>query len=265
MTKQEMAKQDYLAGMKYKDIAAKYEVSINTVKSWKKRNGWVRGAPKQKSVHPKSEKVAPKKEIPAVRELLEDTDLNDKQKVFCIYYLQRYNATWAYQKAYGVSYEVARTNGSRLLANANVKKQLAELKKQQATDLYLDANDILAKLAKQAFADYGDYLEFGSKDEPMYADNGEPLIDMETGKQMTVRRSYVYLKDQEDVDTTLLKKVSIGRDGVVVELHDQQAALKLLLDRLPEPEVNDDSENSLLKAIGNGLKKIWSDENENKK
>ena len=36
MTKQEMAKQDYLAGMKYKDIAAKYEVSINTVKSWKK-------------------------------------------------------------------------------------------------------------------------------------------------------------------------------------------------------------------------------------
>lgn len=99
----------------------------------------------------------------------------------------------------------------------------------------------------------------------MYADNGEPLIDMETGKQMTVRRSYVYLKDQEDVDTTLLKKVSIGRDGVVVELHDQQAALKLLLDRLPEPEVNDDSENSLLKAIGNGLKKIWSDENENKK
>lgn len=265
MTKQEMAKQDYLAGMKYKDIAAKYEVSINTVKSWKKRNGWVRGAPKQKSVHPKSEKVAPKKEIPAVRELLEDTDLNDKQKAFCIYYLQRYNATWAYQKAYGVSYEVARTNGSRLLANANVKKQLAELKKQQATDLYLDANDILAKLAKQAFADYGDYLEFGSKDEPMYADNGEPLIDMETGKQMTARRSYVYLKDQEDVDTTLLKKVSIGRDGVVVELHDQQAALKLLLDRLPEPEVNDDSENSLLKAIGNGLKKIWSDENENKK
>ena len=265
MTKQEMAEKDYLAGMKYKDIAAKYEVSINTVKSWKKRNGWVRGAPKQKSVHPKAKKVAPKKEIPAVRELLEDTDLNDKQKAFCIYYLQRYNATWAYQKAYGVSYEVARTNGSRLLANANVKKQLAELKKQQATDLYLDATDILAKLAKQAFADYGDYLEFGSKDEPMYADNGEPLIDMETGKQMTVRRSYVYLKDQEDVDTTLLKKVSIGRDGVVVELHDQQAALKLLLDRLPEPEVNDESENSLLKAIGNGLKKIWSDENENKK
>lgn len=265
MTKQEMAEKDYLAGMKYKDIAAKYDVSINTVKSWKKRNGWVRGAPEKKSVHPKTKKVAPKKEIPVVRELVEDTDLTDKQKAFCMYYLQRYNATWAYQKAYGVSYDVARANGSRMLTNANVKKQLTELKKQQATDLYLNANDVLARLAKQAFADYGDYLEFGSEDEPQYAENGEPLIDMKTGEQMTVKRSFVYLKNKEDVDTSLLKKVTIGRDGVIVELNDQQAALKLLLDRLPEPEVNDDSTNSLLNAIGNGLKKIWSDRDDKEK
>lgn len=265
MTKQEMAEKDYLAGMKYKDIAAKYDVSINTVKSWKKRNGWVRGAPKRKIVHPKTEKVASKKEIPAVKKLVEDKDLTDKQKMFCIYYLQRFNATWAYQKAYGVDYETARRAGSRMLTKVDIKKQLTELKKQQAKDLYLDANDILIKLAKQAFADYGDYLEFGSKDEPQFADNGDPLIDLKTGKQVTEKRSFVYLKNKEDVDTSLLKKVTIGRDGVIVELHDQQAALKLLLDRLPEPEVNDDSENSLLKAIGNGLKKIWSDENENKK
>ena len=48
-------------------------------------------------------------------------------------------------------------------------------------------------------------------------------------------------------------------------MEDRQKAMQILLDRLPEPEVNDDSENSLLKAIGNGLKKIWSDENENEK
>lgn len=48
-----LAEQDYIAGMKYKDIAEKYNVSINTVKSWKQRHGWVRnkGAPKTKSVH----------------------------------------------------------------------------------------------------------------------------------------------------------------------------------------------------------------------
>ena len=31
----ELAEKDYMDGMKYKDIAIKYNVSINTVKSWK--------------------------------------------------------------------------------------------------------------------------------------------------------------------------------------------------------------------------------------
>ncbi len=41
--------------MKYKDLAEKYGVSINTIKSWKQRQGWQRkkGAPSKKSVHTK--------------------------------------------------------------------------------------------------------------------------------------------------------------------------------------------------------------------
>lgn len=31
----EKAERDYLAGAKYKDIATKYGVSVNTVKSWR--------------------------------------------------------------------------------------------------------------------------------------------------------------------------------------------------------------------------------------
>lgn len=37
MTKRDEAKQDYLSGMKYKDIADKYNVSVSTIKSWKSR------------------------------------------------------------------------------------------------------------------------------------------------------------------------------------------------------------------------------------
>ncbi|MFF2414782.1 phage terminase small subunit [Bacillus safensis] len=49
------AQKDYVKGMKYKDLAEKYGVSINTIKSWKKRHGWERkkGAPKEKKVHTK--------------------------------------------------------------------------------------------------------------------------------------------------------------------------------------------------------------------
>lgn len=38
----ELAFEDYQKGMKYKDIAQKYNVSLNTVKSWQKRNKWTR-------------------------------------------------------------------------------------------------------------------------------------------------------------------------------------------------------------------------------
>jgi uncharacterized protein YjcR len=42
----ELAKKDYIKGMKYKEIASKYNVTINTVKSWKQRYDWDR-----KSMH----------------------------------------------------------------------------------------------------------------------------------------------------------------------------------------------------------------------
>lgn len=55
------AEKDYVKGMKYKDIAEKYKVSINTVKSWKTRRGWTRekGAHKTKRVHTKARGAPP--------------------------------------------------------------------------------------------------------------------------------------------------------------------------------------------------------------
>ena len=47
----EQAETDYMNGLKYKEIAEKYDVTINTVKSWKTRYNWNRKG--QKSVHTK--------------------------------------------------------------------------------------------------------------------------------------------------------------------------------------------------------------------
>ena len=43
----EEAENDYMLGMKYKEIAEKYGISLNTVKSWKQRYGWERGGGKK--------------------------------------------------------------------------------------------------------------------------------------------------------------------------------------------------------------------------
>lgn len=42
MTNYEKAEKDYILGMKYKDIAAKYDVSVSTIKTWKTRHKWTR-------------------------------------------------------------------------------------------------------------------------------------------------------------------------------------------------------------------------------
>ena len=55
MENYEKAEQDYIAGMKYKDIAEKYGTTINTVKSWKKG---MRGV--EKRVHTKLKRCAHK-------------------------------------------------------------------------------------------------------------------------------------------------------------------------------------------------------------
>lgn len=51
----ELAYEDYLNGMKYKEIAEKYNVTLNTVKSWKTRHWNKQGVhtKKDKSVHTK--------------------------------------------------------------------------------------------------------------------------------------------------------------------------------------------------------------------
>lgn len=53
--------------------------------------------------------------------------LNEKQKAFADYYIESLNATESYAKAYACSYNTARTNGARLLANANIKNYIDEV------------------------------------------------------------------------------------------------------------------------------------------
>ncbi len=56
----QQAEADYMSGMKYKEIAEKYGVTINTVKSWKTRYQWSRGD--KKGVHTKKKKVCTQKQ-----------------------------------------------------------------------------------------------------------------------------------------------------------------------------------------------------------
>nr|DAM48121.1 MAG TPA: Terminase small subunit [Caudoviricetes sp.] len=217
----EKAEQDYMAGMKYKDIAEKYGTTINTVKSWKKRYAWSRGegAHKEEKVCTQKSKGAPKKEAPiddGTKATLQNDDLTPEQQMFCIYYSRTFNAAQSYQKAYGCSYESAIANGSRLLTNDKVRAEIKRLKEIKRQQIVAGADDIVELQMRIAFADIGNYMSFGQKE----------ITDPETEETYMV--STVDLKESQNTDTQLIQEVKRGKDGVSVKLADKQKAIDWL-------------------------------------
>ena len=230
---------DYCKGMKYKEIAEKYGVTINTVKSWKTRYKWSKDG--KKSVHTKSKKVCTqsknKKEPTESRvdQVIENPDLTDKQRLFCVYYIRSFNATKAYQKAYKCSYENAMQNGSRMLRNDKVKEEILRLKQERLNREFLSESDIFQKYMDIAFADITDYMTFGTEEVPVMAMYGPVKIkDPETGeeKQLTKIVNTVRFKDSSEVDGTILSEVKQGIDGASIKLSDRMKALQWLSDHM---------------------------------
>ena len=234
------AKHDYVLGMKYKDIADKYGVSLNTVRSWRTRYGWQRNGAK-KDVHIKSKNVRTKTPTDAAIEQLNDSDLSDKQKAFVLEYLRLYNATQAYINTYDVTYNVATVNGPRLLGNARIKNEINKIREAKLRELAIEPLDLIEDVVKEAKADIGNYLEFGSWAENLTEQDGQtPVADID-GNQVVIHHSYLYFKDKDNVDTSLIKKITKGKDGATIELYDKTKARDKLLEWLKEQNNDNDT------------------------
>ncbi len=241
------------------EIANELDVRPSQIRKWKSLDHWEQNVKGNAPI--KKERSLSN----SVTKILENSnDTNDKQKMFAVYYLQRFNATWAYMKAYGANQSTAMVNGSKLLSNAKIQKLITELKQQQLSENHLTKSDLISELAKQAKVDLGDYIDFGSTDEEVVDRKGRRIID-KNGEIKTVRVSHVSLKNKENVDTSLLKSVHIGKDGVVVETYDKQKAIDLLLKNLPDDSDDDigDDDDGFLSALDQSAKGVWDDNDEN--
>lgn len=260
--KWEEAEQDYLAGMKYKDIATKYDVTLNTVKSWKQRYEWSRSGapPKSKSVHTNQKGMHTKSNVDDVIDELDEYGLTDKQNVFVVRYLKSFNATQAYMDAYGVNYQSANRAGPRLLVNVGIQSAIKRIKAARLKDVAVDEEDIIAQWAKQSFADVGDYVKFGGHDEMALNEKGMPKLDTDDNP-IIWHHSFVQLKSDTNVDTSLIKKITVGKDGPIVELFDKTKAQERLLEEIramDRPNENNDS--SLINAIGKAVEGAFDED-----
>jgi phage terminase small subunit len=221
-----------------KALAEKHGIKLGTLKSRRSREGWSR-EPTEKVATSKKKKVAKPKKVAPIEPVILSEDLTDKQKLFCLNYLKYYNATKAYQKAYGCSYDAAKTEGSKHLTKPHIRKEIERLKAEQQQALFLDGMAVIQKYIDIAFADITDFVSFYRRD--VKTDQMEVLLNPDgTVKEIVPKletTNEMYFKDMDEVDGTIISEVKKGKDGVTVKLHDKMKALEkleLYFDLLPD-------------------------------
>ena len=223
-----------LSDISLKDLAEKHGIKPATLRSRKNREKWQkRGSPDDATQHAtqrnenatQRKNVATKKKVaPKAKEILESSDLEDWEEIFCLEYLKHFNKTKAYHKARpDVTYDSAKTLGNRLFTEVYIQQRLAELKSAKQEQLFIEGTDIDAQWAKQAFADITDFIEFRTETSAFVDDTGE-ISERE--------HLIVSLKDSDKIDGMMVKEFKMTRDGPVIKLYDSQKALEMLQKRL---------------------------------
>lgn len=233
------AKAMYLQGTKLVEIASQLNLPEGTVRRWKSTYKWD-GERSDKNNERSANKTNRKQKrgkviAEDVEQVMENLELTDKQRLFCLHYVRCFNATKAYQKAYGCSYDTAASIGYRLLENDGVRDEIMRLKQSRLNRELLDEHDIFQKYMDIAFADITDYVEFGREEiQVMGAFGPVEIKDPETGEKIPLMKEVntVRFRESAGVDGTLITEVKQGKDGASIKLADRMKALDWLANHM---------------------------------
>lgn len=235
----EQARAMYLKGMKLVEIASQLNLPEGTVRSWKNRYNWddKSNATLQKKKRNVAKKINVKNKAAedTVNQVMENTDLTDKQRLFCVLYIRCFNATKAYRKAYGCSYEVANSEGYRLLVNPCIRDEISRLKRNRLNREMLDEHDIFQRYMDIAFSDMTDFVEFGREKIQVMSAFGPVMVpDPETGEKVPLMQEVntIRFRESAEVDGSLIAEVKQGKNGASVKLMDRLKALDWLADHM---------------------------------
>ncbi|RNC62771.1 MAG: hypothetical protein AWM53_01990 [Candidatus Dichloromethanomonas elyunquensis] len=227
----ERAKILFEQGERLIDISDKLKINYNTIKQWCNRGKWKKPKKVTKKVTPKIKNVPLAKNDN--KSLIEDNGLTEKQRLFCLYWVNNRNATQSYLKAYGCNYAVAAVEGHRNLTKPKIKDEINRLRELKKESIMIDENDIIEKYMRIAFSDLTDFIEVKTEQVPMMSSDGPIMIpDPDTGelKHMMQTVNMLTLKTSDQIDGALISEIRQGKQGVSIKLEDRQKALKWLAD-----------------------------------
>lgn len=208
------------------DIAAELKLKPSQIRKWKSQDKWDEQMNGNVTIAKRSvTNVKNPKTKEKLKEILEDEELTEKERLFCLYYVKYFNGTQAALKA-GYSKDGAHVQASRLLRRERVSSYIKELKGELVENVFVEAMDVLKEYIKIAFADITNYVTFGQKEVPVMGMFG-PMKD-EAGNEITRIVNYVDLHEADMVDGSIITEVKLGKDGVSVKLADKMKALDKL-------------------------------------
>lgn len=248
-----------------RQIAEQLGENEKTIAVWKQRDKWageknvVQQKKKSCTTKQNNKKRTTKKHTeieiePLVESVIENDELTDKQRLFCLYFTKCFNATKAYQKAYGCSYATAGSNGYALLQKTAIQNEIAKLKQAKLNRAMLSVDDIFQKYMDIAFADITDFLSFGREEVPVMTKDGAVLN--EYGEPVTMEVNVVRFMESDEVDGTLISEIKEGKNGVSIKLADRMKALDWLAEHMDlataEQQAKIDRARAELKRIESG-------------
>lgn len=236
----------YKQGKTPAEISKQFDIPSGTIRRWKCEDNWDEDIAKacERSVK-KSERSVSKNEgsknkgeralKQVIKDVEENPELTEKQRLFCIYFTKSFNATKAYQKAYECRYDSAAANAYRLMENDKIKTEINRLKLAKINRAMLSPDDIFQKYMDIAFSDITDFLEFGQEEVDVMGAFGPVQVeDPETGKKVNLKKmvNTVKFKRSAEVDGTLISEVRQGKDGASIKLADRMKALDWLSEHM---------------------------------
>lgn len=208
------------------DIAAELNLKPSQIRKWKSQDKWDEQMNGNVTIAKRSVTIVKNpKTKEKLKEILEDEELTEKERLFCLYYVKYFNGTQAALKA-GYSKDGAHVQASRLLRRERVSSYIKELKGELVENVFVEAMDVLKEYIKIAFADITNYVTFGQKEVPVMGMFG-PVKD-EAGNELTQMVNYVEFNEADMVDGSIITEVKKGKDGVSIKLADKMKALDKL-------------------------------------
>ena len=138
----------------------------------------------------------------------ETKKLTTREDLFIDEYIEDYNATRAYIKAYDYkgTYRNARSNASKVLKKAYIQEELKKRRQEmrEEHDIYMES--LIEQLKRIAF------------------NNPRDLVN--------VKKNVVIINDTEELPDYIwstIKSIKEGKNGIEIEFHDKMKAIELLV------------------------------------